>query len=253
MDACRLCRQVKPLRRSHVIPELAYRPLYDADSRALHLDGATGKSRKVQQGRYERLLCGDCEGRFQRHEHYFSLLWFQRDPLPDPVEGIYLERSGFDFELFFRFHLSVLWRASVAREPMFSAVSLGPFEEPLRQFLLGTLPKLEHEPSVYGRVLRRPGTHELWSRMVTAPVRSRIKGITTYTFVFGGCSWHYCVSKHGAPFPERLRLRRPGGMIMPVIDYTEEGSIARAWKAWQRSSASRAPLASARDSGTPAP
>ena len=238
--ACRLCLKTRELRKSHVIPELAYRPLYDEHSRAEHLDGATGVRKVVQQGRYEKLLCEECEGVFQRHEHYFSLRWFQRDPLPDPVKGLVVERVGFDFDRFLRFHLSILWRASVARDEMFSAVSLGPFEEPLRQFLLGTVDTLEHEPSVHAMVLRRPGTHELWNRMVTAPVRSHGGGITTYTFVFAGCSWLYCVSKLGSRFPESLRLRPPGAIIMPVVDYTKEGSIERAWKAWKRSSAARA-------------
>lgn len=218
-----------------MIPELAYRPLYDEHSRAEHLDGATGVRQVVQQGRYERLLCEDCEALFQRHEHYFSLLWFQRDPLPDPVEGLYVERAGFDFGQFLRFHLSILWRASVARDEMFSAISLGPFEEPLRRFLLGAVDSLEHEPSVHGMILRRPRTHELWNRMVLAPVRSHGDGITIYTFVFAGCSWRYCVSKRGSRFPESLRLKRPGALILPVTDYTDERSIARAWKAWQRS------------------
>lgn len=241
METCRLCRKARKLRKSHVIPELVYRPLYDTDSRALYLDGGTGKRRVVQKGYYEPLLCGECETIFQRVEHYFSILWHQRDPLPDPVEGQYLERNGFDFDQFFRFHLSILWRASVAHGEIFSAVSLGPFEEPFRQFLIGDVATLEHEPAVYACVLRRPRTNELWNRMVLAPVRSPVNGITTYTFVFAGCSWYYCVSKHGSPFPESLRLKRPGSMIMPVIDYTEESSITRAWEAWQRSKASSGP------------
>jgi hypothetical protein len=190
----------------------------------------------VQQGRYERLLCGECEKILQRDEQYFSVLWYKRDPLPDPVEAAYLERAGFEFEPFFRFHVSVLWRASVARDAMFSAVSLGPFEETLRQFLFREVVAPEYEPAIYGMILRRPRTHELWNRMVVGPVRSKVDRITTYRFVFGGCSWVYAVSKQGSPLPESLRLTRPGRLVMPVIDYTEEGSIAQAWKAWRRSS-----------------
>jgi hypothetical protein len=183
------------------------------------------------------MLCDNCEAVFQRVEHYFAKHWFQLDPLPDSVDSIYVERAGFDFEPYFRFHLSILWRASVARDPMFTAVKLGPFEEPLRRFLLGTDETLQYEPSIYAMVLRRPRTHELWNRIVVVPVRSRIKEVTTYASAFGGCSWYYCVSKQGGAFPESLRLKRPGSIIMPVIDYTDEGSIiTQAWKAWQKSS-----------------
>lgn len=183
------------------------------------------------------MLCDDCEAVFQRVERHFAKHWFQLDPLPDPVDSIYVERTGFDFESYLRFHLSILWRASVARDPMFVAVQLGPFEEPLRRFLLGIDQTLQYEPSVYAMVLRCPRTHELWNRIVVAPVRSRINGATTYVSAFGGCSWHYCVSKQGNVLPELLRLKRPGSIIMPVIDYTDEGSIiTQAWKAWEKSS-----------------
>jgi hypothetical protein len=53
------------------------------------------------------------------------------------VQDLYVERRAFDFERFFRFHLSVLWRASVAQSSQFAAVSLGPFEERFRRFLCG--------------------------------------------------------------------------------------------------------------------
>ena len=235
MDYCKLCRNLRALRSSHVLPEFLFRHVYGSEGSAHHLNGATGKKRIVQIGPRERLLCDVCEGVFQCWEHYFAGLWYQRDPLPDPIVHLILKRHGIDFERFFRFHLSILWRASVASGPMFSAVSLGPFEEPLREFLHGDLAVLPHEPSIYGMVLRRPATNELWGRIVLAPVRSRIQGVTVYTFVFGGCSWHYCVSKHRSPFPDSLRLKRPGNMIMPVIDYTQEGSISRAWYAWKRS------------------
>ena len=235
MKRCKLCLNETALRKSHVLPELVFRPVYDDDSRCLQLDGTTGKRRIVQQGWYEHLLCDKCEAIFQPAERYFAVYWYQRAPLPDPVEAVYIERVGFDFEPFFRFHLSILWRASVAQGSMFSAVTLGPFEESFRRFLLGVDSTLQYEPGVYGMILRRPRTHELWSRMVLAPVRSKINGITTYTVVFGGCSWYYCVSKQGNPFPESLRLKQPGVMIMPVIDYIKESSISQAWKAWQDS------------------
>ena len=230
---CKLCLEIRPLRESHVIPELAYKPLYDDKHRFLDLDGATGTYSIPQKGFREPLLCQECEAIFQRSEDYFARYWYQRDPLPNPVHDVYVERTGFDFEPFYRFHLSILWRASVAQSARFSAVTLGPFEEPFRQFLLGLAASLQVEFSVYGMVLRHPRTHEL-SPIMSAPTRSRFNGVTTYTFVFGSCSWYYCVSKQPPPFAESLRLKRPGKIIMPVIDYTAEGSITRAWGKWRK-------------------
>ena len=231
---CKLCRERKDLRNSHIISEFLYRPLYDEKSRALELDGRSGKQRVLQKGLRERLLCDGCERILQRDEHYFSLLWFETSPLPDPVEGLWIERDDLNFERFFRFHLSILWRASVSTLQQFSAVALGPFEEGFRAFLHGEVAALQNEPRIFGAVLRRPRSHELFQELVLTPVRSRPSGVLTYSFVFGGCAWKYCVSSHGSAFPESLRLRRPGKVVLPVIDYTNEGSIARAWKEWSQ-------------------
>jgi len=228
---CKLCLKERPLRNSHVIPELAYKPIYDNKHQFLELDGTTGRYGLPQKGFREPLLCEICEAIFQRHEDYFAKVWYPSDSLPNPVHDLYVVRASFDFEQFFRFHLSILWRASVAHSPRFSAVTLGPFEEALRQFLLGTVASLEFEPSVHGMILRSPQTHEIWLGLL-APTRSQYD--TRYTFVFGGCSWYYCVSKQRDLLPESLRLKRPGTITMPVIDYTEESSVARAWEAWRK-------------------
>jgi hypothetical protein len=212
-----------------------WRPTYDKKSRALALNGETGKRRILQKGLREYILCRDCEDILQKDESWFSNYWFQERPLPDPVEGQYVELSGFDFEPFFRFHLSILWRAAVATSEEFSAVSLGPYEEKIRNYLLAKSSGFRKDPSIFGLVLRRPQSHELCQWMVLAPVRSRISEVWTFTFVFGGCAWKYGVSGHASPFPESLQLKRPGKMVLPIIDYTEEGSISRAWRKWQNS------------------
>lgn len=236
---CRLCGLPKALVQSHVVPELLFRRVYDADSRCWLLEGETGRQQRIQKGYRERLLCQDCEGILQKEERYFSQLWHHLDPLPQVVEGAYIVRSNFSFESFFRFHLSILWRASVARGAMFSAVRLGPFEEPLRQYLVGLTSTLPYEPSIYGMILRRPGAHELWNRMIAGPTTTRIKGIRAYNFVFGGCSWFYFVSKKSTPLPVSLRLTRPGVLTMPVIDYTSDATISRALRAWAHSRSGR--------------
>lgn len=232
---CRLCTRHKELCYSHIIPEFMWRPLYDEKGRAVALDGASGIKRPLQKGLREYMLCRDCEDIFQRDERWFSVYWFQNCPLPNPAEGLYFQLGGFDFDPFFRFHLSILWRAAVATRAEFSAVDLGPYGEKLQKFLLGEASGFRKEPSIFGLVLRRPRTHELWQRMVLAPVRLRTSGVSTFTFVFGGCAWKYGVSGHAVPFGESLQLKRPGTMVLPIIDYTKEGSISRAWKKWQES------------------
>lgn len=38
MTQCKLCLREAILRKSHVLPELVYRPVYDPDSRCLRVD-----------------------------------------------------------------------------------------------------------------------------------------------------------------------------------------------------------------------
>jgi hypothetical protein len=197
------------------------------------LNGGTGKKRPLQKGLREYILCRACEDIIQKDEAWFSNYWFQEQPLPNPAEGQYIELKGFDFDPFFRFHLSILWRAAVATIDEFSAITLGSYEETFRKLLYGESTVFAKEPSIFGLVLRRPQTHELCQWIITAPVCSCISGVQTFTFVFGGCAWKYGISGHAVPFPESLQLKRPGKMVLPIIDYMEEGSISRAWKKWK--------------------
>lgn len=236
MEACRLCLKSEPLVRSHILPELLYRPLYDSDGRAVALDGQTGRSRTLQKGLRENLLCSKCEALLQKSEDYFSKRWYRFDPLPDPVEGRVIERRNFDFDKYRRFFLSVLWRASVAERKEFSSVSLGRYAETIRQYLLGTVASPSPEPSIHGIVLRRPTTHELCGWIILQPVRTKINGRTVYRSVFGGCTWFFGVSNRPSPLPQSLQLQEPGKIILPVEDYTSDSALTKAWNKWRRSS-----------------
>jgi len=227
---CKLCKRRKVLCNSHIIPEFMWRQTYDENGRALSLNGGIGKKRPLQKGLREYMLCRACEDILQKDETWFSNYWFQEQPLPNPAEGRYIELNGFDFDPFFRFHLSILWRAAVTTLDNYSAISLGPYEEKLRKLLHGELTHFRKEPSIYGVVLRRPQTHELCQWMITDPVYSRISHVQTFTFVFGGCAWKYGISGHAVPFDESFQLKRPGKMVLPIVDWPMEGSISRAWE-----------------------
>ncbi len=60
-STCRLCGKTRKLRRSHILPEFLYRPLYDGKHRYFVVSAATDSNFSLQSGLTERLLCGDCE------------------------------------------------------------------------------------------------------------------------------------------------------------------------------------------------
>src|SRR5574337_198522 len=134
---CRLCKEEKDLKCSHIIPEFLYKPLYDAKHRAVSLSEIEigqrrnfGKKRLIQKGLRERLLCSECEQLLNnRYEKYFKALWFDQGALPSTIEsGVTFELHGLDYHKFKLFHLSVLFRAGVSSLPQFSQVKLGAHE-----------------------------------------------------------------------------------------------------------------------------
>src|SRR6516225_11959807 len=74
---CALCREERPLRRSHVIPEFMFRPLYDKKHRFWGVSNIPTKPNRIfQKGPREKLLCNECEQRLSRYESNASDVFF---------------------------------------------------------------------------------------------------------------------------------------------------------------------------------
>lgn len=141
MRLCALCRQPRPLRESHIIPEACFKEVYDAKGRALPISTRDGALRIVQNGPKVRgLLCDECENRFSKREKVFVEI----------LKGINKADSGLvidEEDHFFVVHaapsrdvgyavLSILWRLSLCLTEQFPGYELGPYQEPLREALL---------------------------------------------------------------------------------------------------------------------
>jgi hypothetical protein len=65
--SCKLCMSAGPLRRSHIVPEFLYKPLYD-QKHSFSGIADSGRLSTLQIGLRERMLCQDCEARLQKWE-----------------------------------------------------------------------------------------------------------------------------------------------------------------------------------------
>ena len=130
---CRLCLQDRQLRRSHIIPELLYRPLYGPTHQIRSVNPDLHYIKFLRKGLRQALLCDDCERLLSKYESYFSSVWYGPQGLPSEIpSGVGLvTKSGLDYTLFKLFHLSILWRASAAKLKDFHGVALGRHEEAL--------------------------------------------------------------------------------------------------------------------------
>jgi hypothetical protein len=236
---CKLCGYERPLVRSHPMPEFLYSAAYDEKHRAVAPDKKRGREPFIRKGYREPLLCEECEQAFSRLEREFSQLWYHRKTLPSKIPEPYIKLEGLPYHEFKLFHLSILWRAGIARSSPFSQVTLGPYESQLRQMLLSKEWTPEERFPVFACLLVYPDTRGVFHPMVIPPTSDRIDGIRTYCTVFGGCAWYYPVSSHGTPFSKSLMLTEVGTMLLPVICYTEFGPLRNFVAAWKRAKGRR--------------
>ncbi len=216
---CPLCKNAEPLQNSHVIPEFLYGPAYDEIHRIGVVKAGLPGMRFLQKGIREPLLCRECEQLLNtRYEQPMSKAW--PTLLPDEVHSDSYLLENIDYRIFKLFHLSVLWRASVARRPEWSPVSLGArHEQRLREAILeGAAPDRDSFP-LLGTVFVGPETRRPSFGWVMPPCANRLGSARIYTSLYGGCAWHVVVANHLVVDPTNpFVLSERGQLDMPTYD-----------------------------------
>lgn len=231
IQTCRLCEEERPLRRSHIVPDL-----FRDDSGLRYPTGKSGQPQpftqpisarpgkrfqrkqhgywEVRHGMVQPLLCGDCEQQFGTLEDYAKRFFYgYSDPirltLPLSPNPLFMA----DYAKLKLFQLSLLWRASEATGEYFSAVQLSAYHnERLRSMLYNEDPGKDYEyPCVLARLIPSPRV-EAANRahgiaMETgsfAPIGHRFSTWDCYTFVMGAIVWTFSVIHEGG-IPEVIR------------------------------------------------
>lgn len=99
---CALCRQVKELELSHIVPKFVIRYLKKTSVGAIR--NMENPDRVVQDGEKHCLLCGDCEDLFSTYETKFANSFFHPYMKDNQKEFYY------DYEIYY-FLTSVSWRS----------------------------------------------------------------------------------------------------------------------------------------------
>lgn len=210
MSPCKLCLEVRPLRRSHIVPEFLHKALYDEKHRARRIELGKDVPGYLQKGLRDRLLCDACEQFLNdRYEKPFYAQWQEgrllpTRLLPDRVHYV----TGVDYATIKLFLLSVLFRASVSTLGPFSGVSLGPHEERLRLMVLQQDPGEPTQYPVVGMFTVDEAGTILHS--VASPVPYRLFRQRAYVFMFGGCEWAFFVSSHRTAEVTGIGIRSDG-------------------------------------------
>jgi hypothetical protein len=177
----------------------------------------------VQKGLRDHLLCKTCEQFINvNYEQPFLRMWYTTPGVPQIIPDQLVEILGLDYAAFKLFHLSVLWRASVASIPAFAPVALGPkHSERLRLMLLRGDPGSRARYGILGALLTNPGSLSVCYGLVVGPESSRYDGHRAYNMVYGGCVWYVLVSGHEQPALFRQTLTTTGTLRLTYREYTE--------------------------------
>jgi len=184
-----------------------YKGLFDEKNRLQLIQSEEGVIQPKgmrQSGEFEsNILCLSCDNeKLGRLERYASLMLYDGNPkvlefreTPDGM--IFLYCAEIDYKQFKLFLLSILWRASISTRPIFREVSLGPYEERLRQMLLNEDPGQQMTfPCV---ILTYLNIKDLPSDIVAQPARAKVDSGTVYKFMIGGMIYIFAVTKQITP------------------------------------------------------
>jgi hypothetical protein len=237
---CKLCGNVAQLCNSHIVPEFCYLAAYDNLHRAKKFQAEPSGEKLLQKGIREHLLCKKCETFLSKIENAFKKYWYGTPALPAVITTPEAAIVGFDYKTFKLFHLLILWRASVATTQDFNTVSLGPYENKVRQILLSGDPGPEEHYPMYGQVLIKDRAGHVAYGIVGKPQRSRFDEATVYYVAYSGCEWVTIVTEK--PTPEEAALlpfapTKAGTMLLAVVP-VELSNTSRVF-AQQRASAHR--------------
>ncbi len=125
-STCRLCRELKELKRSHILPDALFRSIKRQNSgKLISFDDSKYTSVKYSSDSWwEYLLCSDCEGIISGYEKY-GLEMLRRIPknmVHSPGRGLTIRNV--DYPKFKLFATSLLWRAAVSDHDAFAKVVL---------------------------------------------------------------------------------------------------------------------------------
>ena len=166
------------------------------------------------------ILCAECDGILGRFDDYVIELCQKFERLHTKRRPEAFELLHADRELFGKFVLSVLWRASISKRPSVAVVNLGPYEKKFRDVIFSSrsideLPEAEILLERY--TVLGPIDPAGW---YFYPTPFEMAGLDFYNFSVGGFRIRTKVDNR--PLPDELS----GGDLMATRATAEKGSDA---------------------------
>lgn len=212
---CRLCGQVKPLCRSHIVPDFAYAPIKNEKGQIL----AVGRNeKKVQTGYFERMLCAECEGLISTYESGFKKAWMDTIP-PDlshlmtgPLRDVVRVEVP-DYASFKLFHLSILWRSAASSGfKLDPHITLGKYDAQIAALIRDHDPGQPGDFPFFGVLSLDGRKRPVTTVSPLAEGSGRFEGHHYYLMSYAYCDWTFIIARPGpkwlADLEEHCRQER---------------------------------------------
>jgi len=139
----------------------------------------------------------------------------------------FYETINVDYNSFKLFHLSVIFRAGVSSLSTFSAVTLGPHEDKLRQLLIKRNPGESWQYPIFAFAVIHHKTNRL-IQMVSQVQQSKFGGRRCYGMMYGGAEWWVGVASDRNLEFEQIALQPDGRMPFTAVPWNEVGVVQQA-------------------------
>ncbi|MDC7683365.1 hypothetical protein PQU92_08760 [Asticcacaulis sp. BYS171W] len=229
--SCALCQQSKELRDSHIISLMFFKDVC-AEPYGLEISVDVDKfNKRNRKGYHEHLLCGDCESRVNIYENEASRIVRNAAGVTfTKVSDDIGQVNGLDYTRFKLFQLSILWRMSVSKLPIFADVKLGNNEETLRLMILnGDAGEVaDYGCNIEARLYEGESASQFFSQPTHQPIElPNGEVVSRYETMFGGYVWHFFVARSAKipPFISKLFLQKDGSFYLAYEELMEMDSF----------------------------
>ena len=196
---CALCRKPKGLEKSHIIPNSAFRVIkrWNSGKVITIKDDKESWIEYSNESWWEYLLCSTCEDIIEKYETYsLGLLNSKsRGAILTHNYGITLKNINYpNFKLFLT---SILWRASVSKQDVFSKVILHPnWEDEARLSILHGISLAPLKLGCKISKLNDPEQEDSFcekslKQIVISPIPRIKKNVISFLFVFLGYMFEF--------------------------------------------------------------
>lgn len=171
---------------AHIIPRGFGRLIRKGDGPNIKIQPDRVREANPQLGEYDpEILCERCDNVLGLDDEYALEVCRGFDSKNGKGRELF-EIATVDCQRFFKFILSILWRASVSRRSAFSSVSLGPrYQDMVRNIIFGALP-LSNLQAFELIVSRFKSDHLDPSGINYYPVRWKFMGLNAYSMCLAG-------------------------------------------------------------------